>query len=327
MTTKYRRRVGKNVTGITIARGIAAAILLCAASVAPGQAPSDAELCANITRNPDLSIQHCTRAIESGKFSGDPLSRLHFNRGVELAVKGLYDRAITDFDAAIGINPGFGDAYYGRGNAWGNKGNADRAIADFDAAIRLNPRDKSALGSRAYEWMIKGDYARAIADHDAVIQLDPKSAMSYNGRGRGRLYTGDYARAIPDLQEAMKLEPSSYTALWLYLTRKRAGIEADELLEQGTADIRGGGWPWPVVVLFLGRTDIDSVMAAATDRDATRQRDQLCEANFYVAQWHLLRNDRGRALPLLKEAQSSCPREFLEHEGAVAELRRLQPSK
>jgi lipoprotein NlpI len=121
----------------------------------------------------------------------------------------------------------------------------------------------------------------------------------------------------------MKLEPSSYTALWLYLTRKRAGIEADELLEQGTADIRGGGWPWPVVVLFLGRTDIDSVMAAATDRDAARQREQRCEANFYVAQWYLLRNDRDRALPLLKEAQSGCPREFLEHEGAVAELRRL----
>ena len=309
---------------INFARGAAATILLCAATAAPGQIGTDAELCANISRNPDLAIQHCTRAIDSGKFSGDPLARLHFNRGVELAVKGQHDRAITDFDAALGLNPKFSDAYYNRGNAWGNKGDSDRAIADFDTAIRLNPRDKLALGSRAYEWMVKGEYARAIADHDAVIQIDAKSAMSYNGRGRARLYTGDYARAIPDLQEAMKLEPSSYTALWLYLTRKRAGIEADELLEQGTADIRGGGWPWPVVVLFLGRTDIDSVMAAATDRDAVRQRDQRCEANFYVAQWHLLRNDRARALPLLKEALSDCPREFMEHEGAVAELRRLQ---
>lgn len=323
MTTPYGRRVTNSVNGITLARGAAAAILLCAASVAPGQAPSDAELCTKITGKPDLAIQHCTRAIESGKFSGDLLARLHFNRGVELAAKGQYDRAITDYDSAIGLNPKFSEVYYGRGNVWSSKGDTDRAIADFDAALRLNPRDKSALGSRAFEWMIKGDYARAIADHDAVIQLDAKSSMSYNGRGRARLYTGEYARAISDLQEAMKLEPNAYTALWLYLTRKRAGIEADELLEQGTADIRSGGWPWPVVVLFLGRTDIDSVMAAATDRDAARQRDQLCEANFYVAQWYLLRNERDRALPLLKEAQSGCPREFLEHEGAVAELRRL----
>ena len=316
-----------NVCIITLARSAAAAMLLCVASIAPGQAPQDAELCFNITRNPDLAIQHCSRAIESGKFSGELLARLHYNRAVELSGKGQYDRAITDCDAAIGLNPKFSDAYYVRGNALSSKGDADRAIADFDTAVRLNPKDKSALGSRAFEWMIKGDYARAIADHDNVIQLDPKSAMSYNGRGRARLYSGDYARAIPDLQEAMKIEPNAYTALWLYLTRKRAGIEADELLEQGTADIRGGGWPWPVVVLFLGRTDIDSVMAAATDRDAALQRDKHCEANFYVAQWHLLRNDRARALPLLKEAQSGCPREFLEHEGAVAELRRLQPPK
>jgi len=308
---------------MTLARCAAATMLLCAASIALGQTPQDAELCFNITRNPDLAIQHCTRAIDSGKFSGELLARLHYNRAVELSGKGQYDRAITDCDVAIGLNPKFSDAYYVRGNGWSSKGDSDRAITDFDSALRLDPKNKSALGSRAFEWMIKGDYPRAIADHDAVIQLDPKSSMSYNGRGRARLYTGDYARAIPDLQEAMRLEPSSYTALWLYLTRKRAGIEADELLEQGTADIRGGGWPWPIVVMFLGRTDIDSVMAAATDRDATRQRDQRCEANFYVAQWHLLRNDRARALPLLKEAQSGCPREFLEHEGAVAEYRRL----
>jgi tetratricopeptide (TPR) repeat protein len=207
--TTYGRRVTNCVNCITLARGAVAAVLLCAASVAQGQAPQDAELCFNITRNPDLAIQHCTRAIESGKFSADLLARLHYNRAVELSGKGQYDRAISDCDAAIGLNPKFSDAYYVRGNSWSSKGDSDRAIADFDSALRLNPKDKSALGARAFEWMIKGDYARAIADHDAVIQLDPKSSMSYNGRGRARLYTGDYARAIPDLQEAMKLEPSS----------------------------------------------------------------------------------------------------------------------
>lgn len=308
---------------ITLARSLAAMALLCAAAAAPAQAPSDSDRCTSITGNPDLAIQYCTRAIESGKFSGGELAKLHYNRGIELSAKGMHDRAIVDHDTAIRLDPKFADAYYGRGNAWSGKGDSDRAIADFDIALGLNPKDKFTLGSRAFELTIKGDYARSIADHDAVLQLDAKSAISFNGRGRARLYTGDFPRAIADLQEAMKLEPSSYTALWLYLARKRAGIEGDELLEQGTADIRGGGWPWPVVVLFLGRTDVDSVMAAATDRNAARQREQRCEASFYVAQWYLLRNDRDRALPLLKEAQSDCPREFLEHEGAVAELRRL----
>ena len=302
---------------------MAAAMLLVATAPASAQNASDADLCANITSNPDLAIQHCTKAIESRRFSGAQLARLHYNRGIELAAKGQHDRAIADYDAAIRLDPKFSDAYYTRGNAWGAKFEADRAIADYDAAIGINPKDRAALGSRAFEWTIKGDYAKAIADQDAVIRLDAKSAMAYLARGRARFYAGDFKGAIPDLQEAMKLEPNSYTALWLYLTRKRAGIEGEELLEQGTADIRGGGWPWPAVVLFLGRTDVESVMAAATDRDATKQRDQLCEANFYVAHWYLLRNDRARALPLLKVAQAECPRDFMEHEGAVAELRRL----
>ncbi len=315
--------MANDVNRITLARGAAVVVFLCAASAAPAQTGTDAELCANITSNPDLAIQHCTKAIDSRRYSGEQLARLHYNRGIELAAKGQHDGAIADFDAAIRLDPKFGDAYYTRGNSWGFKFDPDRAIADYDAAIRLNPKDRASLGSRAFEWTLKGDYAKAIADQDAALRVDAKSAMAYHGRARARFYSGDYSRAIPDFQEAMKIEPNSYTAMWLYLARKRAGIEGEELLEQGTADIRGGGWPWPMVVLFLGRTDVDSVFAAATDRDAARQRDQRCEASFYVAHWYLMKNDRDHALPLLKEAQSGCPRDFMEHEGAVAELRRL----
>jgi lipoprotein NlpI len=306
-------------------RCLATLLFLGVATAASAQGKSDEDLCASAANNPDLAIQHCTRAIDSKRFSGMQLARLHYNRGLEHATKGQADRAIADYDAAIRLAPKYGDAYVGRGNAWGLKNDSDRAIADFDAAININAQDKTALGSRAFEWVAKGDYARAIADQDAVIRLDPKSSTAYFGRARARFYSGDFKGAIPDLQQALKVEPNSYTVIWLYLARMRAGApsdEANELLEQGTADIRGGSWPWPIVALYVGRTDVDSVMAAATDRDAKRQRDQLCEAAFYVAEWHLVRNERDRALAQLKTAQSECPRDFMEHEGAVAELRR-----
>ena len=265
-------------------------ILLAAATAAHAQPANDAERCASITNNPDLAIQHCSRAIESGKFTGEPLARLHYNRGIEWAAKSNYDRAIADYDAAIQLNPRNGDAYYNRGNAWGNKGDHDRAIADYDIAVKL----------------------------------DPKSSGTLLARGRTRLYSGDFPRAVADLEQSLKLDYNEYTALWLYLARKRGGAaDAEERLDNETRASRGGSWPVPIIVLYLGRTDPDSVFAASTDPDARKQREQRCEATFYVAHWHLIRNDRERALPLLKEAQGSCPREFLEHEGAVAELRRL----
>ena len=92
--------------------------------------------------------------------------------------------------------------------------------------------------------------------------------------------------------------------------------------EAGTSG--AGDWPAPVVGLYLGATTPEAVQSAAADLNPVRQRDQRCEANFYVAHWHVLRGARDAAAQLLREAQSGCPSTFIEHEGAVAELRRLQ---
>jgi lipoprotein NlpI len=305
-----------------LARPLAAALLL-AAGVAAAQAPNDAERCTAITNNPDLAIKHCTSAIESGKFSGESLARLHYSRAVEYSAKGMHERAIADYDASIKLDPKFGDAYYSRGNAWSARGDSDRVMSGFDLALKLNPKDRFVLGSRAFEWTVRGDYASAIADHDAVLKMDPKSAVAVFGRGRAHFYNGDSSRAVADLEQAMKLEPNPYTAIWLYLARKRGGTDAENALDNETREGRAA-WPGQIVVLYLGRTDTNSVMAAATDRDAKVQREQRCEASFYVAHWHLLRGNRDQAVALLKEAQATCPKDFMEYEGAVAELRRLQ---
>ena len=171
---------------------------------------------------------------------------------------------------------------------------------------------------------MKGDYARAIADYDAAIRLDPKPAGAQFGRGRTLFYSGDFQRAVRDMELAMKAEPNQYTALWLYFASRRAGaVDAEETLDRTTHALRNS-WPGTVIVLLLGRTDAESVIAASTDVDRKRQHEQRCEANFYLAHWHLLRDERERALALLKEARSGCPLDFLEYEGTVAELRRLQ---
>jgi hypothetical protein len=58
-------------------------------------------------------------------------------------------------------------------------------------------------------------------------------------------------------------------------------------------------------------------MAAAT------KPDELCEAQFYVGQWHLLRNERAASIDALRKAVKICPKDFNEYTGAVAELKRL----
>ncbi|MCC7485970.1 MAG: tetratricopeptide repeat protein [Burkholderiales bacterium] len=306
-------------------RTLAAAALLAAAPAASGQGATDAERCSTTTGNPDLSIQYCTRAIESKQYSGAELARLHFSRGVDWMGKGERDRAIADYDAAVRLDPGYADAYYNRGIAWSGKGDSARAVADFDAAIKLDPKDAAPYAARADEWAMRGDYGRALADYELAVKLKPKDGASvYFGRGRVHFYSGEYARALPDFEQALKLQPNEYSALWIYLARRRAGgEEAEPLLDRDTRALRNG-WPTPLVLLYLGRTNVDSVMAAATDKDPRRRLEQTCEAGFYVAQWHLLQADRARAAALLKEVAAGCPGDMLEHGAARAELRRLE---
>jgi len=49
------------------------------------------------------------------------------------------DRAISDYNKAILLNPEATRVFTNRGIVWRIKGNLDGALADFTEAIRLNP--------------------------------------------------------------------------------------------------------------------------------------------------------------------------------------------
>lgn len=300
----------------------AAALALCSiAALAP--AADKEPTCGGVIGDPVRAIQVCTRAIEFGSLERPELAKAYYSRGSEFANQGNHDRAIADFDLAIDLDPRLSAAHYNRALSRSHKGESDRAIADYDAAIKLRPQDTNAYLGRAAEWVAKGEYKRALADFEQAIRLEPLSSAAYSGRARARFYAGDFMAAASDFYRAHQLDPSVYSALWLFLARKRADIAGEKTLAQ-EAGTTGGAWPGPIVGLYLGNGTPEAVMRAATHPDAARQGELRCEASFYVAQWHILRSARGPAAQLLNDAESTCPRTFIEREGAVAELRRIQ---
>ena len=306
--------------------GLITACGLARAQPAPPAPPpnADAALCSSTTNHPDLAIKHCTAAIASHKGTNEMLAQWYVLRGVEWSTKGDYDRAVADHTTALKLDAKVAHAHYYRATAWANKGDFERAIADFDAALQQRPNDALTHHARAIELAVKGDYARAIADFDKALQLDPKADGLHFARGRTLFYMSDFARAASDLETAFTAQPNVYTALWLFLARKRgANADAEDMLERDTRRIRGG-WPSPVIALFMGRTDINSVMASTIDPNTALQRDKRCEAEFYIAHSHLLKGERARAVTLLQDLQKDCRKNLLEYEGSVAELRRTK---
>jgi len=280
--------------------------------------------CGGVVNNPELAIQVCTRLIEFASLDRPDLAKAYYTRGAEWAAQGNHDRAITDFGVAIDLDPKLPGVRTNRALSLSEKGDHDRAIADYDAALSLFPRDVRARTGRAFEWTLKGDYKGAVADYEEVIRLDPEGLAGYFGRARVRFYSGDFGGAASDFIRSHQIEGSVYTALWIYLARRRADIPGEKTLAREAGTSGGGAWPAPLVALYLGTITPELIQKSAADPDAARQRDRRCEASFYVAHWHLLRGAREPASQLLREAQSLCPSRFIEHEGAVAELRRLQ---
>lgn len=61
--------------------------------------------------------------------------------------KDQIDRAISDYDTVLRLDPALADIFNARGELWRRKGDRPRALADFGAAIKLNPDHSAARGN------------------------------------------------------------------------------------------------------------------------------------------------------------------------------------
>jgi lipoprotein NlpI len=255
----------------------------------------------------------------------DPSYAVAFNnRGLLFSEEKNYDRAIQDYDQAIRLNPKYAAAFYNRGIAYRSKGDSDRAIADYDQAIHLSTNYPAAFNNRGNVYAGKGDYTRALQDYDQAIRQSPQYALAFRNRGRARFYQDQFAAAVLDFAKSAEIEPSNlYSALWLYLAETRAGQNGRAGLENRSQGLNLNQWPGPVVDFYLGKIDEKEIYAAVENRDAKKNREQICEANFYLAEAKLLKNAITDAIPLLRSAEKECPPTFIEGQAVRAELKRL----
>jgi len=185
-------------------------------------AAGDYETCAKASG--DQAIAACTRAIDSGRYSGRQLVVLFTNRCVELNDT-QSDKAIADCSQAIRLDPNGAAAFSGRAGAYRAKGQYDRAIEDMNQAIRLSPNDADMFNNRGLAHHENGQYDRAIEDLNQAIRLNPNLAAAFYNRGNTHQHEDQHERAIEDFSQAIRLNPNYADAL---LNRGAAYYAADQ---------------------------------------------------------------------------------------------------
>jgi tetratricopeptide (TPR) repeat protein len=183
-------------------------------------------------QNYDRAITDYDRALAL-----DPkLATAHTHRGDARRIQGDDDRALADYDAALRLDPRNAQALHGRGLVWQDRGDPGRAIDDLSAALRLDRDDPVLLLNLGNAWSDKHDYERALGEYNEAIRLDPGYVLAYNNRGLAWRAKKQYRRALADHQTAIRLAPRDASSfLYRGLAWKALGDYQRALTDYDTA--------------------------------------------------------------------------------------------
>lgn len=112
------------------------------------------------------------------------------------------------------VDESFEHQYYkSRALAHRRVGDYDKALSDIDAAITLQPKNVNDLEYRAYINNSAGEIDAAEADFETAIALRPTRIHTYLNRAKIYKIRGEYGKALRDYHHVLEMKPSNYAAL------------------------------------------------------------------------------------------------------------------
>jgi tetratricopeptide (TPR) repeat protein len=101
------------------------------------------------------------------------------NMGEAYYMKGMTDKAVEEFKAAIAMRPDYGNAHNNLANAYAQIGRLDEAVEEYELAIKSGPEDGNARSlamiyyNLGMTYMEKAMPGRAIGSFESAIKLAP----------------------------------------------------------------------------------------------------------------------------------------------------------
>ncbi len=123
--------------------------------------------------------------------------------GLALADRGKLDKAITQYRAALDIEPGFVEAHINLAHALAGRGRVNEAIAQYRKALEVRPDSPEAHDNLGSELARRGKLDEAIVQFQKALEIRPDYAEAHNNLGNALLYSGDVDGAIAQYRKAL----------------------------------------------------------------------------------------------------------------------------
>lgn len=165
--------------------GLLAAVMICA-----GIAPLTAQVFEGhecYGEDNERRIQACSDLIDTPGLTPDAQSAALAMRALSHSLKGAYERAIHDYDAAIRLMPDFAIALNNRAWAYFKSGRPAMGLEDVEKSLELDPSSPHTYDTRAHIRQWTGQAAGALSDYDR--------AMAFGGQRMIKLYQCGLAAA------------------------------------------------------------------------------------------------------------------------------------
>jgi tetratricopeptide (TPR) repeat protein len=151
------------------------------------------------------------------------------NLGNAYQFKGLFDKAIEQYQIALRLKPDYAIGYNNLGNAYQFKGLFDKAIEQYQAALRLKPDYAEAYNNLGVIYQSRGLFDKAIEQYQKALSRKPDNAQAHYNLGLAYHSKGLFDLAIEQYQTTLRLKPDfaeAYKNLGVAYMRKGLKNEA-----------------------------------------------------------------------------------------------------
>lgn len=236
----------------------------------------------------------------------------HYALGVALQREGNLDRALTEWRAALHLNPNFLQAQRSIADVAMLQGDMNTLEDAANQMIRLQPASPDGYALRALANINRKHFVEADQDIRRAIAAAPQSAFGYVQLGNLRFVQKDYGQAARAYQDALDRNANSIDALRGLVNAYVADKQVDKAIAAVNAQIRkapdnSNFYSLLGAVLFHSKKDLSGAEAAFVKSTVLDSHNY--DALFQLCQVRATKGDIDRAITTGEQSLKNNPRQ------------------